>query len=310
MAYIREIGISDQYEVKMAYTVSQGPNSNDRQYIATAMRAPMLEREHEANLGRRWRDFQDQKALNALVTSHIRLVVKIASGFRGYGLAVSDLIQEGNIGLMEAAKRFDPERDIRFSTYASWWILAGVQEFIIRNSSIIRLGSTPAQKKLFFNLRRLRAKIADNSGGPMTDQNREQIADILKVPVKAVERMEAHISGPDRSLNMPIGGEDGSGEELQNFLVDDRPTPEQNVINTRDTAIRSGWLRDAMDKLTPREKDILQHRYLDESKATLADIGQDYGVTKERIRQIESRALSKLKSTLNQRHGKAVLIDA
>ncbi len=294
----------------MAYTVSQGPNTNDRQYIAAAMRAPMLERDYEADLGRRWRDRQDKIALNELVTSHIRLVVKIASGFRGYGLAVSDLIQEGNIGLLEAAKRFDPERDIRFSTYASWWILASVQEFIIRNASIIRLGSTPAQKKLFFNLRRLRAKIADNSGGLMTDQNREEIAGLLKVPVAAVERMEAHISGPDRSLNMTIGGEDGNGDELQNFLVDERPTPEQNVTDTHDSAIRSRWLRDAMDNLTPREKDIIQHRYLEEGRTTLADIGENYGVTKERIRQIESRALSKLKSALGEQHGEDVLIGA
>jgi RNA polymerase sigma-32 factor len=294
----------------MAYTVSQGPSNNDRQYIAAAMKAPMLEREHEANLGRRWRDFQDGNALNELVTSHIRLVVKIASGFRGYGLPVSDLIQEGNIGLMEAAKRFDPERDIRFSTYASWWILASVQEFIIRNASIIRLGSTPAQKKLFFNLRRLRAKIADNSGGPMTDQNRAEIADILKVPVVAVERMEAHISGPDRSLNMTIGGDEGGGDELQNFLVDDRPTPEQNVMDMHDSSVRSRWLQAALDALTPREKDIIQHRYLDDGRSTLAEIGESYGVTKERIRQIESRALDKLKSSLDREHGEDVLIDA
>ena len=144
----------------------------------------------------------------------------------------------------------------------------------------------------------------------MTDQNRQEIADILKVPVAAVERMEAHISGPDRSLNMAIGGEDGSGDELQNFLVDDRPTPEQNVTDAHDSAIRSRWLRDAMENLTPREKDIIEHRYLQDGRTTLADIGENYGVTKERIRQIESRALSKLKSALDEQHGEDVLIDA
>jgi RNA polymerase sigma-32 factor len=289
---------------------SQGPNINDRQYIAAAMRAPMLEREYEADLGRRWRDDQDENALNELVVSHIRLVVKIATGFRGYGLPVSDLIQEGNIGLLEAAKRFDPERDIRFSTYASWWILASVQEFIIRNASIIRLGSTPAQKKLFFNLRRLRSKIADNAAGPMTDKNREEIAAILKVPVEAVERMEAHISGPDRSLNMTIGGDEGNGDELQNYLMDERPTPEEIVTDTHDTEVRAQWLRDAMEILTPREKDIIEHRYLQDGRVTLADIGESYGVTKERIRQIESRALSKLKSALDERHAGLDLVDA
>lgn len=284
----------------MAYSSGSGSEYGDRRYIAAAMRAPMLEREYEADLGRRWRENEDQTALDELVTSHIRLVVKIASGFRGYGLPVSDLIQEGNIGLLEAAKRFDPEKNVRFSTYASWWILAGVQEYIVRNASIIRLGSTPAQKSLFFNLRRLRAKIADVDGGLMTDANREEIATILNVPVNAVERMEAHLSGPDRSLNITVGED---GDELQNFLKDDRPNPEEIVIDRVDSNIRSKWLHDALETLSPREKDIIQHRFLDGDKTTLADIGESYGVTKERIRQIESRALGKLKSVLYEQHG-------
>lgn len=284
----------------MAYSTASGTEIGDRKYIAAAMRAPMLEREYEADLGRRWREKQDQTALDELVASHVRLAVKIASGFRGYGLPVSDLIQEGNIGLMEAAKRFDPEKGARFSTYASWWILAGVQEFIVRNASIIRLGSTPAQKKLFFNLRRLRAKIANVDGGLMTDANREEIANILNVPVNAVERMEAHLSGPDRSLNITVGED---GDEFQNFLKDERPNPEENVIDRLDSSIRSGWLHEALETLSPREKDIIQHRYLDGDKTTLADIGDSYGVTKERIRQIESRALGKLKDVLEVAHG-------
>lgn len=292
-----------------AFPVPSATGSLDS-YIQAVNRFPLLTQEQETDYARRLRDTGDVDAARQLVLSHLRLVVSIARGYVGYGLPQADLIQEGNIGLLEAAKRFDPERDIRFSTYASWWILASVQEFIIRNTSIIRLGSTPAQKKLFFNLRRLRAKIADNSGGPMTDRNRAEIANILKVPVAAVERMEAHISGPDRSLNMTIGGEDGGGDELQNFLVDERPTPEQNVTETHDSAIRARWLRDAMDNLTPREKDIIQHRYLEDGRSTLADIGENYGVTKERIRQIESRALSKLKAALGEQHGEEILIDA
>ncbi|MBT5049700.1 MAG: RNA polymerase factor sigma-32 [Rhodospirillaceae bacterium] len=284
----------------MAYSASSGNEIGDRRYIAAAMRAPMLEREYETELGRRWRDKEDQKALDELVTSHVRLAVKIASGFRGYGLPVSDLIQEGNIGLLEAAKRFDPEKGVRFSTYASWWILAGVQEFIVRNASIIRLGSTPAQKKLFFNLRRLRAKIASVDDVLMTDANRQEIADILKVPINAVERMEAHLSGPDRSLNITIGED---GDELQNFLKDDRPNPEEIVIDRVDSNIRGQWLQEALDTLSPREKDIIQHRFMDGDKTTLADIGESYGVTKERIRQIESRALGKLKDVLEDAHG-------
>lgn len=219
----------------MSQTIASGADYSDRRYIAAAMRAPMLERDYEVDLGRRWRDEEDHDALNELVESHVRLVIRIASGFRGYGLPVSDLIQEGNVGLLQAAKRFDPEREVRFSTYASWWILAGIQEYIIRNSSIIRIGTTPAQKSLFFNLRKLRAKIAGNLVGPMTNAERQIIATELKVPLAAVERMEAHFSGPDRSLNDTIGDEGGSA--LQDFLVDERPNPEENVTEFHDSAV-------------------------------------------------------------------------
>ena len=282
----------------MGQTTSNAGDQGDRRYIASAMRAPMLEREYEVELGRRWRDENDQTAVNELVESHVRLVVRIASGFRGYGLPVNDLIQEGNLGLLQAAKRFDPEREVRFSTYASWWILAGIQEYIVRNSSIIRIGTTPAQKSLFFNLRKLRARIAGNLEGLMTNDEREIIAKELKVPLAAVERMEAHFSAPDRSLNASIGDDDG--DRLQDFLADDRPNPEENVIETHDSAVRASWLHDAMDGLSERERDIIQLRFFDDEKITLAEIGQSYGVTKERIRQIEGRALKKLKAVLSE----------
>lgn len=290
----------------MSQRVNTTASPEDRKYITSAMRAPMLEKEYEAELGRKWRDHQDQSALDELITSHIRLVVRMASGFKGYGMPVSDLIQEGNIGLLTAAKRFDPEKGFRFSTYASWWILAAIQEYIVRNSSIVRIGSTPAQKSLFFNLRRLRAKIRDYNGGLMTDENRAEIAQRLKVPVTAVERMEAHFSGPAKSLNASIGQEDGN--DLQDFLADDRPTPEQIVTEQHDGDVRSRWLHDALALLSPREQDIIQHRFLDDEKSTLAEIGADYGVTKERIRQIESRALNKLKTALVQQHGDSVAL--
>ena len=282
----------------MGQTTSNAGDQGDRRYIASAMRAPMLEREYEVELGRRWRNENDQTAVNELVESHVRLVVRIASGFRGYGLPVNDLIQEGNLGLLQAAKRFDPEREVRFSTYASWWILAGIQEYIVRNSSIIRIGTTPAQKSLFFNLRKLRARIAGNLEGLMTNDEREIIAKELKVPLAAVERMEAHFSAPDRSLNASIGDDDG--DRLQDFLADDRPNPEENVIETHDSAVRASWLHDAMDGLSERERDIIQLRFFDDEKITLAEIGQSYGVTKERIRQIEGRALKKLKAVLSE----------
>lgn len=272
----------------------------DRKYIATAMEAPILERKHEADLARSWRESHDKDALDELITAHIRLVVRIASGFRGYGLPLADLIQEGNIGLLEAANRFDLDRQVRFSTYATWWILAAIQEYVVRNASIVRIGTTPAQKSLFFNLRRLRAKLAESSGALMTDAERQAIADALGVPLAAVERMEAHLSRPDRSLNAPVGEDEDS--EFLDMLADPGPTPEESVGDRLDRAARSACLQDALSDLSPREREIIERRFLGEdSKSTLADIGERYGVTKERIRQIEGKALAKLKRALGEK---------
>ncbi|MEQ9361107.1 MAG: sigma-70 family RNA polymerase sigma factor, partial [Rhodospirillales bacterium] len=178
----------------MAVTNGNFPDRNDRRYIAQAMDAPMLERQHEIDLARRWRDNQDAAALHEIIEAHIRLVVRVASKFKGYGMPVGDLIQEGNTGLLQAANRFDPDRNVRFSTYATWWIMAAMQEYIVRNSSIVRIGTTPAQKSLFFNLRKLRARLTDNAGSRMTNEQRELIASELGVPLAAVERMESHFS--------------------------------------------------------------------------------------------------------------------
>ncbi len=274
------------------------PQRNDRQYISAAMDAPMLERENEAELARRWRDHGDHAAMHQMVTSHVRLVVRVASRFKGYGLPIGDLIQEGTIGLIEAANRFDPEREVRFSTYATWWIMASVQEFVVRNASIVRIGTTPAQKSLFFNLRRMRAKLSSDMAPTMTDAERRQIAGDLHVPLAAVERMEAHLSRPDRSLNAGVGGEDS--DEFQNFLADPGPTPEEIFQGSHDRAARDRWLLDAMQCLTPREREVITSRFLTDGRTTLAEIGQVFGVTKERVRQIESRALSKLRGALTQ----------
>ncbi|MCZ6895654.1 MAG: RNA polymerase factor sigma-32 [Gammaproteobacteria bacterium] len=273
----------------------------DRRYITTVMNAPILERQYEMALGRRWRDDRDEDALHEIITAHVRLVVRIAAGFRGYGLPPADLIQEGNIGLLEAANRFDPERNVRFSTYATWWILAAIQEYIVRNSTIVRIGTTPAQKSLFFNLRRLRARFGGTPVRPMTDENRRQVASEMKVPLAAVERMEASLSWPDRSLNASIGSE--NTDETQDFLADTRPTPEEAVTETHDHAARARWLHTAMKTLTPREREIIRRRFLGDERTTLAEIGQTYGVTKERIRQIEGKALAKLRTVLNEKFG-------
>lgn len=283
----------------MARVAGSTLEQSDRRYIASAMQAPLLEREHEAELGRRWRDQKDKSAMHELITSHVRLVVRIAAGFRGYGLPLGDLIQEGNVGLLEAATRFDPDRNVRFSTYATWWILAAIQDYIVRNASIVRIGTTPSQKSLFFNLRRLRAKLGEVSGS-MSDEHRREIAKQLNVPLAAVDRMEAHLAAPDRSLNAGVGG--AETDELQDFIADEGPSPEEIVAEAHDSALRARWVREALATLTPRERDIIRHRFLDEDKTTLAEIGETYGVTKERIRQIEGRALHKLKTALNARY--------
>ncbi len=284
----------------MAQGSTSYPDRGDRRYISTVMDAPILERGHEADLARRWREKGDESALGELITAHIRLVVRIASKFRGYGLPVGDLIQEGNVGLLEAANRFDVERQVRFSTYATWWILAAIQEYVVRNASIVRIGTTPAQKSLFFNLRRLRAKLTDNARATMSDEERGRIARELNVSAAAVARMEAHLSHPDRSLNASISGDDG--DEMQDLLADDSPSPEDIVRERHDFAARAAWLREAMADLTPRERQVITRRFLKEGKSTLAEIGESFGVTKERIRQIEGKALAKLKTILAERN--------
>ncbi|MAM67412.1 MAG: RNA polymerase factor sigma-32 [Rhodospirillaceae bacterium] len=283
----------------MAVSNGNFPDKNDRRYISAAMSAPMLEREYEMDLGRRWRDHKDDQALHEMIESHIRLVVRIASKFKGYGLPVGDLIQEGNTGLLEAANRFDPERNVRFSTYATWWIMASMQEYIVRNSSIVRIGTTPAQKSLFFNLRKLRARLTDNLGNRMTQEERQLIASELGVPLAAVERMESHFSRPDRSLNATVGESDS--DEFVDLLVDDSPDPEKIVVDIVDGETRAQWIADAMEHLTPREQEVIKSRFLSEEKTTLAEIGKIFGVTKERIRQIEGKALTKLRIALEDR---------
>ncbi len=291
----------------MAASNGNFPDKNARRYIAQAMDAPLLEREYEADLARRWRDDQDAAALHEIIEAHIRLVVRIASKFKGYGLPVGDLIQEGNTGLLEAANRFDPDRNVRFSTYATWWILAAMQEYIVRNSSIVRIGTTPAQKSLFFNLRKLRARLTDNSATHMTEDQRQMIADGLGVPLAAVERMEAHLSRPDQSLNATIG--DSEADEFMDLLADDSPSPEAVVGDLIDSETRSAWIKEAMEHLTPRERDVIQQRFLTDDKITLAEIGETFGVTKERIRQIEGKALSKLRDVLRNRDGVEALVN-
>jgi RNA polymerase sigma-32 factor len=272
-------------------------------FIRSSMEAPLLTRDHEFYLARRWREQMDEAALHELILSYTRLVVATASRFRNYGLPMGDLVQEGNVGLMQAAARFEPERDVRFSTYAAWWIRSAMQDYILRNWSIVRTGTTAAQKSLFFNLRRLRARIEKASGGVMTPEGRASIAAALDVSLAEVEAMEARLSGTDQSLNAPVG-EEGE-EEWQNSLADNRPGPEEVVIGLRDAETRSRWLNEALSELSQRERTIIDQRRLREEAATLEQLGRELGVSKERVRQLEHRAMQKLKQSMLRRASSA-----
>jgi len=282
----------------MASSNNARSGQSDRRYIAATMRAPLLERDVEADLARRWLNDRDEDALHELIEAHGRLVVRIAVGFKGSGLPVADLVQEGNIGLMEAAKRFDPERNVRFSTYATWWIVAGIQNYILRNSSIVRAATTPKQRRLFFNLRRLRARHAARFDGRLSADDREMIAERLGATVAEIERMEAHVARSDQSLNTPIG--DDEGIEQIDLLADFSPNPEDIETSASGRRARSDWIDKALDRLNTREREIIAQRFLAERRITLAEIGENFGVSKERVRQIEGRALQKMHATLSE----------
>jgi RNA polymerase sigma-32 factor len=275
---------------------------SDRGFVKAAMQAPYLEREEEKDLATRWRDQRDAAALHQLTAAHMRLVIAMAARFRHYGLSMSDLIQEGNVGLLEAAARFEPERDIRFSTYATWWIRASIQDYILRNWSIVRGGTSSSQKALFFNLRRLRAKLARGSEGMPTQMLYQQIAVAVGVATNDVAFMDARLSGSDLSLNAPVGDADASTSDRQDFLVDGSPLQDEVVGEDIDSQRWSGWLQDAMSTLSPREVRIVTERRLREDGATLESLGSTLGISKERVRQIESRALEKLKVALLRDH--------
>jgi RNA polymerase sigma-32 factor len=267
-------------------------------FIKRSMRMPLLSREREFALARRWRETGDTAALHELVCAYTRLVVAAAARFRSYGLPMGDLVQEGNVGLLQAASRFEPERDVRFSTYAAWWIRSAMQDYVLRNWSIVRTGSTAAQKALFFNLRRLRARLEEVSGAPLGEAGRRRIAAALGVELAEVEQMDLRLSGADKSLNGPVGEGD---EDWQDFIADGGPSPEQAAIAIADGTLRARWLAEALSELSPRERRIINARRLREDGATLEELGRALGVSKERVRQLEHRALLKLRRALGRR---------
>jgi len=281
-------------------TSAHGP---DRKFIRAAMKAPLLDADHERALARAWHDRKDERALHELTSAYMRLVIAMAARFRAYGLPMGDLVQEGNVGLMQAAQRFDPERGVRFSTYASWWIRSSIQDYILRNWSIVRTGTTTAQKSLFFNLRRLRALINDGGSATLGPQGRSFVATQLRVSERDVETMESRLAAGDRSLNAAVPGTDsgdGGAMEWQDLLADERLLPEEVAMASHDTRIRSRWLQRALATLSERETFIITRRRLSEEGETLESLGSQLGISKERVRQVEHQALSKLRTALMQ----------
>ncbi len=263
-------------------------------FIRRSMTAPMLSKDREQALTRAWRHDGDENSLHALIEAYSRLVVANASKFRHYGLPTGDLIQEGIIGLMQAANRFEPERDLRFATYASWWVRSAMQDFVLRNWSIVRTGTTAAQKSLFFKLRRLRAQIEENDGEAFGQAGREMIAEQLGVRLSDVEDMEGRLWGRDNSLDASMS-EDGEASWID-FLADERPTPEEAVQSFHDEDQHTRWVHDALDCLNERERIIIKERRLSEDGTTLESLGERFGVSKERVRQLETRAMKKMRA--------------
>lgn len=271
--------------------------ASGRRMIRAAMKAPYLGRDEELVLAMRWKEDRDQAALHAIATAHMRLVISMAARFRHFGLSMSDLVQEGHVGLLEAAARFEPDREVRFSTYATWWIRASIQDYILRNWSIVRGGTSSAQKALFFNLRRLRARLARNGERSGTDLYRE-IALTLGVTEADVALMDARLSGADTSLNSPAFEDESGGADRMDFLVSDAPLPDEVVGDAIDDQRRAAWLRAALRTLNARELRIIHERRLTDEGATLESLGEALGISKERVRQIEGRALEKLRVAL------------
>ncbi len=280
----------------MAREVSSESFRRNRRFISAAMQAPLLSAATERALATRWRDDGDEAALHELVGAYLRLVIAVAGKFRRHGLPLAELVQEGSIGLMQAAARFDPDREVRFSTYAGWWIRAAMQEYVLRNWSIVRSGTSAAQKSLFFNLRWMRAKIDPTGAAVLSHAARAEIARGLKVKPSDVDAMALRLAGRDQSLNQPIG--EATGESWEDLLADDAPSPEDVTMARRDQAVRRRWLRAALGELNDRERLIIQARRLAEDRITLEELGGRLGITKERVRQIEHKAFEKLSAAV------------
>jgi len=281
---------------------NEGSLSN---YLVQIKKFPMLEAEEEYLLAKNWKESGNLKAAQKLVTSHLRLVAKIAMGYRGYGLPVSELVSEGNIGLMQAVKKFDPERGFRLATYSMWWIKAAIQEYILRSWSLVKMGTTTAQKKLFFNLRKLKKQIAPRSEGDLKPEHVKEISERLNVNKDEVVSMNRRLSGREKSLNDPVGDD---GTEWQDWLVDKTLDQELQLTQKQEFEKRKGLMSNAMNILNNREKEILHARRLAEESSTLEELSKKYKISRERVRQIEAKAFEKLqKAMLNEANSKNLL---
>jgi RNA polymerase sigma-32 factor len=265
-------------------------------YLREIRKFPMLEPEEEFMLAKRWREHGDAEAAHRLVTSHLRLVAKIAMGYRGYGLPLSELISEGNVGMMQAVKRFDPDRGFRLATYAMWWIRASIQEYILHSWSLVKMGTTAAQKKLFFNLRKVKSQMKALEEGDLPPEKVKAIAKTLSVPEQDVVQMNRRLSSPDHSLNAPLRDE-GEGE-WQDWLVDETDNQEIKLGENEELKRRQRMLASAMGTLNERERHILSERRLRDEPTTLEDLSQKYNISRERVRQIEVRAFEKLQRSM------------
>jgi RNA polymerase sigma-32 factor len=269
---------------------------NLSRYLQEIRKFPMLEPQQEFMLAKSWREHGDTEAAHKLVTSHLRLVAKIAMGYRGYGLPLSELISEGNVGMMQAVKRFDPDRGFRLATYAMWWIRAAIQEYILHSWSLVKMGTTAAQKKLFFNLRKLKGQMQAIDEGDLSPEHVTQIATKLDVPEQDVVSMNRCLASPDHSLNAPLRAD--SEGEWQDWLVDEQETQEISLAEREELGKRRALLKSAMTNLNERERHILTERRLKDEPTTLEDLSQHYGISRERVRQIEVRAFEKLQKNI------------
>ena len=286
------------------------PEQGLSRYLSDIRKFPMLSKDEEFMLAKRWSEHQDPEAAHKLVTSHLRLVAKIAMGYRGYGLPIGEVISEGNVGLMQAVKKFDPDKGFRLATYAMWWIRAAIQEYILRSWSLVKLGTTAAQKKLFFNLRRLKGEISALEEGDLRPENLAEISRRLGVTEEEVTSMNRRMaSGGDASLNAPIGGMEGEAE-WQDWIADDTPGQAERMAESDEFGARMSLLERAMESLNERERHIITERRLKEEPTTLEDLSAHYNVSRERIRQIEVRAFEKLQKAMREAAREQGIVDA